>query len=269
VNYFDINAWIGNWPFRTLRDNTPQTLVARLQRAGIRRAAVSSVEAVFQRHVQPANEKLAADLEGWGESLVPLATLNPRYPHWQDDLRRCHEELGMKGVRLFPPYHGYDVDGPQAVQAVSACAERDLPVFIPFRLEDQRQRHWMDPGAQLDLTRTANLIDKVPQATVVVTNARGLVQSPLWQRQDLRGRSWYFDLSLAEVHYILHTRPGRMRDLADFIEEGGAPHLLFGTHAPFSYPAAARVKAAILPVEAKTLAEICWNRASRLLDGKT
>lgn len=264
MKFFDVNAWIGSWPFRTLRDNTPAPLLARLERAGITHAAVSSVEAVFQRHVQPANEKLAADLEGFTDRLVPLATLNPRYPHWEDDLRRCHEELGMKGVRLFPSYHDYAADGTQAVRAVAACAERGLPVFVPARLEDNRQRHWMDPGLDLDLARVAELIARTPGSTVAVTNARGLVGSPLWRRPDLRERDWYFDLSLAEIHYGLHTRPGRMRDIADMLDEGGAGRLLFGTHAPFSYPTAARVKAATLPVDSETLKEICWGRAARL-----
>ena len=50
----DVNAWLGQWPFRALRDNTPQTLLARLDRCGIDAAAVSPIEAVFHRNVQPA-----------------------------------------------------------------------------------------------------------------------------------------------------------------------------------------------------------------------
>ena len=45
MKFFDVNAWIGSWPFRTLRDNTPAALLARLERVGITHAAVSSVEA--------------------------------------------------------------------------------------------------------------------------------------------------------------------------------------------------------------------------------
>ena len=55
---FDVNAWVGNWPYRSLRDNTPEALVARLDRSGIGMAAVSLAEAILHRNVQPANEKL-------------------------------------------------------------------------------------------------------------------------------------------------------------------------------------------------------------------
>lgn len=261
----DLNAWLGTWPFRCLRDNEPATLLARLQRAGIERAAVSQIEAVLHRNVQPANEKLAESVEGFADQLLPMATINPRYPFWEHDLRACHEDLGMRGVRLSPCYHDYAANGPEALRVAAACAERGLPILLAHRMEDNRQRHWLDPGRTLNLSEVADLIAAVPEATVVVTNARALSDTALWQRQDLRERNWYFDLSLAEVHYVLHNNVAHMRDLADFIDAGGAGHLVFGTHAPFSYPSAARVKAAVLPVDTSTLAQICSKRATHML----
>jgi uncharacterized protein len=265
MTYVDLNAWLGTWPFRCLRDNEPTTLVARLRRAGIERAAVSQIEAILHRDVQPANERLAESVEAFGDQLLPMATINPRYPFWEHDLRACHEDLGMRGVRLSPCYHDYAANGPEAVRVAGACVERGLPMLLAHRMEDGRQRHWLDPGRTLDLGQVAELIAAVPEATVVVTNARGLSGSALWQRQDLRERNWYFDMSLAEVHYVLHSSVGRMSDLADFIDAGGAGHLVFGTHTPFSYPSAARVKAAVLPVDASTLARICSGRATDIL----
>lgn len=265
MNFFDLNAWLGSWPFRDLRDNEPATLLARLERAGIERAAVSPIEAALHRNVQPANERLAALVEPYAGRLWPMATINPRFPHWEQDLRRCHEILGMKGVRLFPRYHDYDANSPVAIDVATACAEAGLPIFLPHRLEDERQRHWMDPGRTLDLSQVAGLIGAVPDATFVITNMRGVSGSDLWTRDELRDQRWFVDLSLSEVHYKLHTSPGSMRDLAEFIDAGGAPHLVFGTHAPFSYASAARVKAAVLPVDAATLEEICVTRAEKML----
>lgn len=261
---FDINAWLGVWPFRSLRDNTPESLVARLDGAGIDKAAVSQIEAMFHRNTQLANEKLAESVSGHAARLVPVATINPLFPGWEKDLARCHEGLGMKGVRLFPQYHDYPADGPDAVAVVTACAERGLPVSIPARIEDVRQRHWMDPGREVNQAQIARLIAAVPNATVLVPNARGLANSPIWRDESIRDRSWHFDLSLAEVHYVLHRSVNRMRDLADYIEEGGADHLVFGSHVPISYVGPALVKRAILPVEAGTLDDICWNRAAKM-----
>ncbi|MCZ6635391.1 MAG: metal-dependent hydrolase, partial [bacterium] len=85
----DINAWLGTWPFRSLRDNTPKTLVARLDRSGITMAAVSFIEAAFHRHPQSANERLAKAVAPHLDRLIPLGTINPISPHWQDDLSAC------------------------------------------------------------------------------------------------------------------------------------------------------------------------------------
>ena len=262
---FDVNAWVGTWPFRSLRDNTPETLVARLDRSGIQGAAVSQIEAMFHRNVQPANEKLVESIEPYRERLVPLATINPMYAGWERDLEACHQSLGMRGVRLFPQYHDYEPDGSVARAVVSACADRGLPVFIPHRVEDIRERHWMDPGRVVELDRLANLVAACPDATIVIPNGRPIYRSALWRREELRDHSWFVDLSVAEIHYGLHKSTSSMRDLADVIEGGGAKHLLFGTHLPFSYAGPALVKRAILGVDADTLADISYRSASRIL----
>ena len=251
----DVNAWIGSWPFRSLRDHTPEALVARMDRSGIDVAAVSPIEAIFHRNAQPANERLAEAVSPHRGRLVPLATLNPTYTRWEDDLKACHERLGMKGVRLFPAYQGFDVGGPLARRVAEACRERGLPIFIPHRMEDPRERHWMDPGRVVDAGGIASLIAAAPGVTVVVPNLRGVAGSPLWRRPEVRDQPWFADLSLGEVH----------RDLETFVAQGGASHLLFGTHLPLSYAGPALVKRALLPVDAETLEDISHRHAARIL----
>jgi len=261
----DVNAWLGTWPFRSLRDNTPDTLVARLDRSGIDKAVVSYIEAAFHRHPQSANERLIRDIESHKDRLIPLGTLNPLSPPWEDDLIAC-VDLGMKGIRLFPRYQNYAADSPECKAIAQACAEHSLPVFIPHRLEDMRQHHWTDPGKDVDFGQLANLVAAVPNATIIIPNARPLARSPLWTRKELHDLNWYVDLSLAEIHYGLHVTRRSVKDLGYLIEEGGANHLLFGTHLPFSYASPALVKLAILPVDDDTLANITHRTASRLLN---
>ena len=252
---FDVNAWLGSWPFRSLRYNTPETLIAQLDRSGIDRAAVGLLDGVLNRNPGPANERLAELVKPTSGRLVPIGIVNPTYVRWEDDLEACHSKLGMPGIRLFPVYHNYAPDSPEAKAAVQACAYRGVTVQIPFRMEDPRQRHWMDPGGTVDLAAVANLLAAVPTATLIVTNVRGTARMPMWRRDELRDKNWYVDLSLAEVH----------RDLATLVEEGGSGHILFGSHVPFSYTAAALVKLATLPVDDETRAEISGSRAEKLL----
>ena len=254
----DTNAWLGSFPFRSLRDNTPDTLVARMDRSGIDKAAVSQIEAIFHRNVQPANEKLTKDLEGHTDRLIPMATINPAYEKWEDDLKACHETLGMKGVRLFPVYHNYAVDGSEAKAALEACKERGLPACIPARMEDPRQRNWMDPGQLVDAKGVAELMKAVPDATVVVSNLRyGFSRLPMWHDEEVRDKPWFVDFSLAEFH----------NDLGPLSEARGGSHLVFGTHVPFSYPGAALVKLAQVTekVDDEAREAITHGNAERIL----
>jgi predicted TIM-barrel fold metal-dependent hydrolase len=261
---FDVNAWVGSWPFRALRDNTPDNLVVRMQNAGVDAAAVSQIDAILYRNVQSANERLAESIQGYEQVLIPMATINPNYIHWETDLRICHEQFGMRGVRLFPEYHGYPIDGQLAHKVAAACRERTLPIVIPQRIEDFRGRHTIDPGRGVSLGQIANLVAGSPGTVIIVTNARSIAGSPLWRRPELRTASWYVDLSLAEVQYQLHTDMRNSRDLGLMLEDGGAAHLLFGSHVPFSYLGSALVKLATLPVDTEALADISYRSAARL-----
>lgn len=263
---FDVNAWLGAYPFRSLRDGDVEGLLCRMDRAGITAAAVSWIDAAFHRCPQPGNELLAEAISGHRDRLVPMATINPDYPAWEDDLEDCDSRLGMKGVRIFPHYAGYSVNGSATRAIASACAERGLPLFIPHRLEDQRQHHRIDPGRVVDLSEIADLVAHVPEATIVVPNARGVHRSALWQREELRDQRWFVDLSLTEIFYVLHSASiDDSRELVDLLDEGGASHLLFGTHLPYSYGGPALVKRAILPVDDDALRDISYRTAERLL----
>lgn len=262
----DVNAWIGTWPFRSLRDNTPESLVACIDRCGIDRAIVSPLEAVFHRDPRPANEMLVEQIAAFRDRLIPMATLNPAMPGWETDLADWQERLGMKGVRLFPVYHDYAVDGPEAKKLASACSERGMPVLIPQRLEDVRQHHWIDPGKEVPLNGIAALLDAVPGVTVVVPNARGIIDSDLWKRENLRNRRWYVDTSLTEFLYGLHYDISRKNPMGGFFEGGGASHLMFGSHQPMSYAASALVKLATLPVDSGERDRIASGNAVDVFD---
>lgn len=261
---FDVNAWLGAWPFRALRSGTPEALIARLDRAGIGAAAVASIDAAFHRNVQPANEQLAAAVAPYRDRLVPLAVINPTYPKWERDLAVCHERLGLRGVRLIPQYHGYELDGPLGKRVAAACRERGLSIAVPQRLEDPRERHWLDPGRIVGLDKLTALLRAQSGLKLIVLNARGIFRSPLWTDPALRDAEWYFDLSLSEIHYVLHQNLANKSELLDLIEAGGARHLVFGTHLPFSYAGPALIKRAVLPVDPDTLEAISSGTALAL-----
>lgn len=179
----DANAYVGDFPWSQL-DSTADDVVDTMDREGVDKAIVSSFDAVFYRNPQPGNRELAAEIENGGheDRFVPLATIDPTYPMWEEDLRECIEELGMQGVRLFPLYHDYAVADPGVVDLLDACADYDIPVMFVGQLEDKRQHHsnwkirdydevgsknWSDEQADA----LVDVLQQSPEADVVVANA--------------------------------------------------------------------------------------------------
>jgi predicted TIM-barrel fold metal-dependent hydrolase len=259
----DLNTWVGSYPFRSVTA-TPESLIARMDRFGISKSAVSSIEAAFHRNVQPANDRLFEEISTYTNRLIPLGTVNPTYSKWEQDLASCIEQ-GARGIRLVPQTHGYQISGPVGRSVIAAISATSLPIFIPHRLEDARQKHWLDPGTTVDLRNIADVIAAFPSTTFVINNSRSLSRSALWTREDIRDAKWYADLSLLEIQYGLHRGMDKARDVVVIFEEGGADHFVFGTHQPFSYIASAGVKLASLGLDPEQVERIARTSALDIL----
>ena len=101
----DVNAYLGHFAFRQLRHNTAASLLALMDRARIERAMVSSASSSTYRNPQAGNEEVAADIKSHADRLFGFAVLNPAYAGWRDDLKICHQQFGMRGIRLYPGWH--------------------------------------------------------------------------------------------------------------------------------------------------------------------
>ena len=179
----DANAFVGCWPFRRV-DASPDRLLAMMDEKGIDAAAVSSASSVWYRNVHAGNEELMETIDGHEDRLVPIATIDPTYPAWEEDLAECVDVFGMRGVKLLPAYHDYDLNDPAAKELLAACADYDVPAILVATIEDQRQRHsrvmlrgWEENPVKAKYWRDeqvehmAELLADVPDADVVVADA--------------------------------------------------------------------------------------------------
>jgi predicted TIM-barrel fold metal-dependent hydrolase len=141
----DANAFVGDWPFRRI-DASADGLLSLMDEKGVQAAAVSSANSVWYRNVHEGNEELMAAIDGHEDRLLPIATIDPTYPAWREDLEESIEEFGMRGVKLLPGYHDYDLNDPAAKDLLDAAADHGVPVILVATIEDQRQRH---PRVQL------------------------------------------------------------------------------------------------------------------------
>ena len=231
---FDANTAAGHWPFRKVPHQSAGELRRLLEEAGIEGAAVANTHGLFYKNCHDANLELSVWLEPHVDFFVGVATLNPMYAAWERDLRTCREKLGFRALRMVPQYHDYALDAPEAVALASAAAELGLPLMIPHRVVDVRQRHWFDTERTIGLDEISALCRAVPQSKIVVTESN-------FTGKMLVGDDGAFQ------YPGLYLEGSRV-DLSSFPENIAAERILFGTGAPFKH-----VKPSLLKLETADL----------------
>jgi uncharacterized protein len=248
---FDINTAIGHWPFRKVPCGTACELSDMLEAAGITEAATVNTHGLFYKNCHDANLELADELASHDGVLVGVATLNPLYAAWERDLRACREELGMAALRLAPQYHDYELNCPQAVALATAATELKMPLLVPHRVVDIRQRHWFDAERTVGPEEIGALCTAVPEAVVVVT------ESPF-------GPAHLLDEQGAWRYPGLYVESSRT-SIGAFPEAVAARRVIFGTGAPFKHVEPALLKLETAQVEEPSRRRIAATNALDLL----
>lgn len=237
----DINAYVGHWPFKQLRYNTCGMLLDRMDRFGVDVSVISNINGIFYKNAQSANVELYEELKTerrFKHRFIPFAIINPMYAGWRDDLETCVTKLGMKGLRLYPQYHDYEISDPSLVDLVTTARELGLPVAFNIRMVDSRQRSWMDiPHFEINaaekydpITREWSLenivpiIRAVPDAKYMILNLANSVRLSDADMSLVRRADVLFDTSGREIR--------GNNTLSELLKRFGNDKFAFGTHSP-------------------------------------
>jgi predicted TIM-barrel fold metal-dependent hydrolase len=234
----DVNAYLGHFAFRRLRHNTAAGLLALMDAKKIDKAVVSSAGAITYRNAQAGNEELAEEIRCHRDRLIPCAVINPFYAGWQDDLRICHEDFGMTGLRLYPKWHNYQLSSPCCRELVNAATERGMVISIPIRVEDNRERSWLLNIPDVPLDEIVELVKAHPKARFLLLNGLGYTGSPLGRKDN--GLPANYAIELSRLSAVLANEIGQL------LSNLGAERMMFGTGMPFNYPDPALVKLEVL-----------------------
>jgi predicted TIM-barrel fold metal-dependent hydrolase len=220
----DINANVGHWPFRQTGCNTCEALLERMDEFGVDISVVSNMNGIFYKDTQAANEELYAEISSDQRSrhrFLPFAIINPIYGGWKRDLDICANEMGMKGIRLYPKYHDYKLTDPACIELVNMARDRGLIVALTIRMADSRSRSWMDIDNEWRLEDVIPIIKTVPDAKYMVLNiANGINVNEE-------------DTGLFRNSNVLFDTSGRnINNLSEMIHKFGKDRFAFGTHSP-------------------------------------
>ena len=222
----DANTYVGHWPFRQRRYNTLETRLERMNRFGVDLALVSNLNGIFYKNPQSANEELFDQIKTasqFHDRFIPFGVINPAYASWRDHFSVTTKQMAMKGVRLYPKYHGYELTDPGCVELVKRARDLGIPVAFSLRMVDSRPSSWMDLERKKEwaLKDLVPIVRAVPDAKYLILN---VANSTLLPDDDMQ--------LFRQADLIMDTSGRALVNLGELLNTFGKEKFAFGTHAP-------------------------------------
>ena len=170
------------------------------------------------------NDFVAAHVQRAPERLVFFASVDPAQPGFEEELERCHRDLGCQGVKVAPIYQGVHPLDPRSRHIYAYCQKHGLPILTHMATT-------FSSGTPLEFARPMHM-DQVaidfPDLKLVLAH----LGHP-WEGETIavirRNANVYADLS------ALYYRPWQFYNSMRLLVEYHAEHkILFGSDFPFT-----------------------------------
>ena len=165
----DVNCLVGNWPFRKIRKITFNDLKSIHEVNNMEYGYVSSLNSIFYNDPFEGDQDLHEIIKGTPYKHV--LTVNPELTWFIDNIEEGIKLFDIKGVRIYPGYHGYTLDNQPVERLCRILAEKKLPLFITIRMEDERLNYLFQPRG-IDKAELSHFLESHPENTVILLSIR-------------------------------------------------------------------------------------------------
>ena len=247
----DVNAYVGTWPYWSIRMKTPESLLEAADMHAISQLWITSLRAVLLDWVE-GNEETYAFCQRSPSRLLPVITVSP---FWVDDIRGYLDmcaDRGMVALRLFPVFHGYALGEYDELLSILHWAnEHGTPIIYSVRM-------FMNWGIRAASVSGVELIARhAPNCPTILSGVNwGEIMETLTLVK--RFGNLHFDLSCLALR----------RGIELLLKTAGSNRVLFGTGMPFQTPSSilAHLDSACLPISADARSMVLGGNAKRMLD---
>ncbi|NSW91742.1 MAG: hypothetical protein HPY74_13920 [Firmicutes bacterium] len=165
----DINCLLGHWPFRKIRKNSFEDLRKVHEINRIKYGYISSLDSIFYNDPFEGDQDLHEIIKG--TEYKHVLTVNPELPGFISDIKRGIELFDIKGVRIYPGYHGYKLESKCLQKLCSLLAEKELPLFLTMRMDDERLDYLLQQKS-IEARDLSNFLMEYPENKVVLLSIR-------------------------------------------------------------------------------------------------
>ena len=208
---------------------------------------------IFHTDAAKANDLTAAFVAAHPNRFIGFLFVTPHYPEeMQDEMIRATDELGLKGIKIYPPYFNRSVEDPAWDPIFAFAQERGLPVIShtdgdiplvnPNRGEPSMFIQWAE---------------KYPKARIVLAHGGN---NPNGRRSCVRAAQ-----RCPNIHIETCTTWRHFRAIEELVEGADEDRVLYGSDMPIMDPRIqmGRIHAANISDRARQ--KILGENAARLL----
>ena len=235
--------------------------------------------------VKKCNNYAALQQALYPDKLIVYAGVLPNRPYTMDEIKRCHEQLKLPGLKVYLPNSGLDLSQQDSVNKLkeifSYCEKHEVPIILHQR-GGTDEVYGKDEAAEL-----LNIIFQYPDLRIQISHMGGYggLKKPtidwLTEAVELLSKNpkahVYLCTSATIItendHPILYAYHGAtskedLQSMADLIRKIGTDKIVYGTDYPiFNYRDKTHLQSVIenLPLNSKELKSIFKNTPEKTL----
>jgi len=218
MRIIDVNCLYGHWPFRHVPGESIAETTTAAASHGIDVMLLSSLNAIFYRDCYEGDEELHNVLP---QNAYHIMTIDPSVPTFEDDLKCGLSQFRLKGVKIFPTYHNFDLKDSSVTRLIDILTEMDIPLMLAMQIEDPRLCHMCFPSS-VPVHSVESMVQNNKKIPIVLLNCINPMLNELSNIAAQYG-NLYFDTS--GLRYDLET-------INKMVKKWSSERILYGSQAP-------------------------------------
>jgi len=162
--------------------------------------------------IEVGNQETFAFLKKYPKRLIGFGIISPRdRKRALDEVKKCVEEFGFKGLKLHPTINEYMIDSTLVDPVIELASKYSLPILIHS-----------DPGSFAHPRMIGTLAERFPDVIMIIGH--------------MGSHAWLESVEMAKIHKNIYLDttdvPNEVSIIPTTIEVAGSEKILWGSDAP-------------------------------------